>query len=295
MRRRRILAIILILSVAACSVPGQNPTEASSATPECYLLQGQRIDGMAWSGQGERLAMVALDESSAEGVISILDRASGTIQELVRLSDMVTLAGVSFGPSGVAWVQTEALGPALWSSTDDGARLLGRLERPVFNLRETRRGFMALDSAAERPAVVRLELPVEPMGSVRMTPEFQPLGRVESFDIAADEGRLVYANHDDTGEPWTFVIRQSGKADDIYQPASRLVANPTLAGDFDRIYYEDHDVGALIEVEVSTGTARQVISDDVSEAAVSLSGAIAYTFVDPRRTDLVCIKQVGSP
>lgn len=294
MGRRRTLAIISILSVSACSVPGQSPTETSAATPECYLLQGQRIDGMAWSGQGERLAIVAFDESSARGVISILDRASGTIQELARLSDIATLAGVSFGPSGVAWVQTGALGPALWSSMDDKGRLLGRLERPIFNLRETRRGFLALDSTAERPAVVRLELPVEPMGSAKLTPEFQPLGRVESFDIAADEGRLVYASQDDTGEPWIFVIRQPDQADGIYQPQSRLVANPTLAGEFDRIYYEDHDAGALIEVEVSTGTARPVIGDDVSEPAVSPSGVIAYTFVDPTRTDLVCIKQVGS-
>lgn len=295
MGRRRMVAIVSILSISACSIPGQSPTKTGAATAECYLLQGQRIDGIAWSGQGERLAIVAFDASGAEGVISILNRSNGTIQELVRVSDIVTLAGVSYGRSGVAWVQTGALGPALWSSTDGEARQLGRLERPIFNLRETRRGFVALDSAAERPAIVRLELPAEAMGSVRLTPEFQPLGRVESFDIAADEGRLVYASHEDTGEPWTFVIRQPGQADDIYQPASRLVANPVLASEFDFIYYEDHDAGALIEVEVSTGTTRPVLDDDVSEPAVSQSGAIAYTFVDPRRTDLVCIKQVGSP
>jgi hypothetical protein len=275
------------LAVGACSDPAASST-GTAASPQCHRLPGQRIDGLAWSVRGDRLAIVA-DDSVAGGVVSVLDPGRGTVRQLEGASGVRTLAGVSYGPHGVAWIEEGAAGSAIWSWDGDRTRPLARIQGDIYNLHETNRGFLGLNTTTERPVIVRLGLPNDPTGSATITPLFQPIGLIES-DVAGDEGRLVYASHEEVGAPMTFVLRTSDEADDVYRPTSRFVGNPTLGVLQDQIYFEDHNAGALVEVDLSTDEARPAIRADVSEPALSGSGNIAYTFVDPKRTDTVCIQ-----
>lgn len=82
-----------------------------------------------------------------------------------------------------------------------------------------------------------------------------------------------------------------GACSDPAASSTGTAASPQCLGVLhSQIYFEDHNAGALVEVDLSTDEARPAIRADVSEPAVSGSGNFAYTFVDPKRTDTVCIQ-----
>lgn len=91
------------------------------------------------------------------------------------------------------------------------------------------------------------------------------------------------------------MLRVMGQADVVLRPPGRLIGGPVLGPDANFVYFEDHDTGSLRRIDVRSNAVDTVLRKDISEPALSSRGVVAYTFVDPRRTNEVCVEPLDGP
>ncbi len=256
------------------------------------VLDGQRIDSIAWSEDGATLAVLTADQSSAEGVLWTVDATTLGSRARYRSSALMSLAGVAYGPSGISWVERDGDRAGVWVFVGETARRLIDLPSPVYGLHETGQGFFGLAASADPPTIVKINWHSSDTSAV-FEPVFEPRQTIESFDIDRQGKTLVSSESRGPGEVVAFVMRVGEREVARIRPEGDRATNPTLSLDSSVVYYESHDRATFERIVVATGIADKLLEIDVSEAQVWQDDQVAFTFVHPLRTNTLCIESVA--
>ena len=245
-------------------------------------LGSLRVDALRWNAEGDTVFAALYDYAGGDGVVGTIAYPSGAFREIHRGPGILSLASIAVTPPGPVWLENASDAFELWTEHASGVHRLAILPGNVVNLRATGEEILALEPTSNG-RIVRVALGG---GSVVFEPVVASTELIESFDLDS-AGNLVYSVSDGPGTATFFEMRTASGTVRI-QPSGRLVGGPFFGPDPGLIYYEDHDQGAVLAVDPTTGERSTILAVDASEPAFSAGGILAHTGVSPERVQEVC-------
>jgi len=275
--------IVLALGVFG----GGNSTTHTQQPPDrCVGLGSLQVDGLRWNAAGDGVFAGLYDYDGGDGVVASIAYPSGEVHEIRRSARVMSYA-LAVMAGGPIWIENTGVAFELWTQGASSARRLGILPGLPASLRAAGDQLFGLDTTSH-PAIVRIKLEA----AIEYEPVVTSTHLVESFDVDP-AGTLVYGVSDGPGTPLAFEMR-TATATVHARPPGRLIGNPIFGPEPGLIYYEDHDQGAVLAIDPSTGETRVILRVDASESVFSASGVLAHTGVLPARVQEVCFASPSS-
>lgn len=289
-----LIAAGLALLILALRQPQAGFVREDGAT--CVHIPGERIEAVAWSPDGAWLGVTS-STSNDEGRIRVVQWEAQAVYD-IPVVDYLATSGVAVGPGGQAVWFEHAAGPEgepdasrlLTARPGGAASILAEVDTPAFHQpRWTPDGIigLAFDPATNSVSVVR----VRTLGLESHTETvYDDTRPIESL-WASPDGEWVVVDPRESGQRPEFVLLHNGAATSVFPPG-RLVGAPLLEPDRRWVVYEDHDVGALVALEIeSPGTEPKVlVSKETIAADISESGRLAFVLSDwAREANAACV------